>query len=55
MIAATIGTVLMIAMVVTSLVIVRQRFRYEAWYAVHLLVIWASRWPGSTRSRPAMS
>ena len=38
MIAATIGTVLMIAVVVTSLVIVRQRLRYESWYAVHLLV-----------------
>ena len=38
MLAATIGTVLMVATVVTSLVIVRRHFRYEAWYAVHLLV-----------------
>ncbi len=38
MIAATIGTVVMIGTVVTSLVIVRRHFRYEAWYAVHLLV-----------------
>ncbi|HEY8283259.1 MAG TPA: ferric reductase-like transmembrane domain-containing protein [Chloroflexota bacterium] len=38
MIAATTGTVLLIAVVVTSLVIVRRRIRYEAWYAVHLTV-----------------
>jgi predicted ferric reductase len=38
MIAATIGTVVMIGVVVTSLVIVRRRLRYELWYAVHLLV-----------------
>jgi predicted ferric reductase len=38
MIAATIGTALMVAVVVTSLVLVRQRLRYEAWYAVHLIV-----------------
>jgi predicted ferric reductase len=38
MIAATIGTALMIAVVATSLVIVRRRLRYESWYAVHLLV-----------------
>jgi predicted ferric reductase len=36
MITATIGTVLMIVVVVTSLVIVRRRLPYEAWYAVHL-------------------
>ncbi len=36
MITATVGTGLMIAVVVTSLVIVRRRLRYEAWYAVHL-------------------
>jgi predicted ferric reductase len=35
MIAATIGTGLMIVVVITSLVIVRRRLRYEAWYAVH--------------------
>ncbi len=38
MVAATIGTVLMIVVVVTSLVIVRRRLRYEAWYFVHLTV-----------------
>src|SRR5579883_312530 len=38
MVAATVGTALMIAVVVTSLVIVRRRLRYEAWYAVHLSV-----------------
>jgi predicted ferric reductase len=37
MITATIGTVLLIAVVVTSIVIVRRRLRYESWYAVHLL------------------
>ncbi len=38
MIAATVGTVLMVSVVVTSLVIVRRRLRYEAWYVVHLTV-----------------
>ena len=37
MITATVGTGLLIAVVVTSVVIVRRRLRYEAWYAVHLL------------------
>jgi predicted ferric reductase len=37
MITATIGTALLIAVVVTSVVIVRRRLQYEAWYAVHLL------------------
>jgi len=36
MVAATVGTALMIAVVGTSLVIVRRRLRYEAWYLVHL-------------------
>ena len=36
MITATVGTFLLIAVVVTSVVIVRRRLRYEAWYAVHL-------------------
>jgi predicted ferric reductase len=35
MLAATIGTGLMIVTVITSLVIVRRRLRYEAWYLVH--------------------
>jgi predicted ferric reductase len=38
MVTATVGTVLMIAVVVTSLVIVRRRLRYESWYFVHLTV-----------------
>jgi predicted ferric reductase len=37
MITATVGTALLVAVVVTSVVIVRRRLRYEAWYAVHLL------------------
>jgi len=36
MITATVGTALLIAVVVTSVVIVRRRLRYELWYAVHL-------------------
>jgi len=37
MITATVGTALLIAVVVSSVVIVRRRLRYEAWHAVHLL------------------
>jgi predicted ferric reductase len=37
MVTATIGTGLMIAVVLTSLAIVRRRLPYEAWYAVHML------------------
>src|SRR5712691_4612467 len=36
MITATVGTILLVAVVVTSVVIVKRRLRYEAWYAVHL-------------------
>ena len=36
MITATVGTVLLIAVVVSSVVIVKRRLRYEAWYLVHL-------------------
>jgi predicted ferric reductase len=36
MITATVGMGLLIAVVVTSLVIVRRRLPYEVWYAVHL-------------------
>lgn len=36
MVTATVGTAMMIAIVVTSLVIVRRRLPYEAWYGVHL-------------------
>jgi predicted ferric reductase len=37
MITATVGTVLLMAVVVTSIVIVRRKLRYEWWYSVHLL------------------
>ena len=37
MITATIGTAMLIAVVATSIVIVRRRLRYEWWYAVHLM------------------
>jgi predicted ferric reductase len=37
MITATVGTGLLIAVVATSIVIVRRRLRYEWWYTVHLL------------------
>src|SRR5205085_8723408 len=37
MIVATIGTVLLLAVVASSVVIVRRKLRYEWWYAVHLL------------------
>jgi predicted ferric reductase len=36
MITATVGTVMMIAIVISSLVIVRRRLPYEAWYGIHL-------------------
>jgi predicted ferric reductase len=36
MITATVGTALLIAVVVSSVVIVRRRLRYETWHAVHL-------------------
>jgi predicted ferric reductase len=36
MITATVGTVLLVLVVVTSVVIVRRRLSYEAWYVVHL-------------------
>lgn len=37
-VAATIGTGIMLLVVVTSLVIVRRRLRHEAWYVVHVSV-----------------
>ena len=37
MVTATIGTMMLLAVVATSLVIVRRRLSYEWWYAVHLL------------------
>jgi predicted ferric reductase len=36
MITATVGTGLLIAVVISSVVIVRRRLRYETWYLVHL-------------------
>jgi len=36
MITATVGTALLIAVVVSSVVIIKRRLRYEAWYLVHL-------------------
>jgi predicted ferric reductase len=38
MVTATIGTALMIGVVVSSLVIVRRRLPYEGWYFVHLSI-----------------
>ena len=38
MVAATVGTAIMLAVVSASFVIVRRRLPYEAWYAVHLTV-----------------
>ncbi len=37
MITATIGTAMLLAVVATSIVIVKRRLSYEWWYAVHLL------------------
>jgi predicted ferric reductase len=37
MITATVGTAMLLAVVATSVVIVRRRLRYEWWYTVHLL------------------
>ncbi len=37
MVTATVGTVLLIAVVATSIVVVRRKLRYEAWYRVHRL------------------
>jgi predicted ferric reductase len=37
MITATVGTALLIAVVATSIVIVKRKLRYETWYLVHLL------------------
>jgi predicted ferric reductase len=38
MVTATIGTVLMVAVVISSLVIVRRRMHYETWRFVHFLI-----------------
>ncbi len=37
MVTATVGTGLLVLVMLTSLVIVRRRLRYEAWYLVHLM------------------
>src|SRR5438874_4159848 len=55
MITATVGTALLIAVVVSSVVIVRRRLRYEAWHAVHLLAYAGIALAWSTRFRPATS
>ena len=38
MITATVGTVLLVLVVVSSVVVERRQVRYEAWYAIHLTV-----------------
>jgi predicted ferric reductase len=38
MVTATVGTVLMVGVVISSLVIVRRRLPYEGWYFVHLFI-----------------
>jgi len=38
MVAATVGTAIMVAVVAASIVIVRRRLPYEAWYAIHVSV-----------------
>jgi predicted ferric reductase len=38
MVTATVGTVLMVGVVISSLVIVRRRLPYEGWYFVHLSI-----------------
>jgi len=38
MVTATIGTAIMVLVVLTSIMIVRRRMRYESWYFVHLTV-----------------
>jgi predicted ferric reductase len=37
MLAALVGTVMLILVAVTSVIIVRRRMRYESWYLVHLM------------------
>ncbi|HZT96817.1 MAG TPA: ferredoxin reductase family protein [Chloroflexota bacterium] len=37
MVSATIGTALMVVVVLSSIVVVRRRLRYEAWYGVHFM------------------
>ena len=57
MITATVGTGLLIAVVISSIVIVRRRLRYEAWHAVHLAayagiaLAWFHQIPPATSSR----
>jgi predicted ferric reductase len=38
MVSATVGTLLMIGIVISSLIIVRRRLPYEAWYALHFTI-----------------
>jgi predicted ferric reductase len=38
MVTATVGTLLMVAIVISSVIIVRRRLPYEAWYALHFTI-----------------
>ena len=38
MVTATIGTAILVLVVLTSIAIVRRRMRYESWYFVHVTV-----------------
>ena len=55
MVTATVGTALLVAVGLTSVVDRPARLPYEWWYAVHLAATPGSRSPGSTRSRPGTS
>lgn len=55
MITATVGTAIMLAVVIASLVIVRRRLPYEAWYGVHLTVYVGIASRICTKFRPATS
>ena len=53
MITASLGTGLIVALVVSSIVIVRRRMRYEWWYAVHLTAYAGIRRAGVDRAARA--
>ena len=38
MVSATVGTALMVAIVISSVIIVRRRLPYEAWYGLHITI-----------------
>jgi predicted ferric reductase len=58
-ITALAGLIVLVAVVVSSLVIVRRRLRYETWYFVHLYsylgIALATACPGRSRARPCGS